>query len=76
VVHDAAVTALAGVAIGAFVALYVTRALMDDVVMIDYAHAIALIAAEIILLAVAFIAALGPVRQAAEADPIEILRAS
>jgi len=76
VVHDAAVTALAGVAIGAFVALYVTRALMDDVVMIDYAHAIALIVAEIILFAVAFIAAIGPVRQAAKADPVEILRAS
>ena len=75
VVHDAAVTALAGVAIGAFVALYVTRALMDEVVMIDYAHAIALVAAEAILFAVAFVAALGPVRQAAEADPIEILRA-
>ncbi|HZI41903.1 MAG TPA: ABC transporter permease [Gemmatimonadaceae bacterium] len=76
VVHDAAVTALAGVALGAFVALYVTRALMDDVVMIDYAHAIALVAAEIILFAVAFIAALGPVREAAKANPVEILRAS
>ena len=76
VVHDAAVTALAGVAIGAFVALYVTRALMDQVVMIDYAHAIALVAAEAILFAVAFVAALGPVRQAAKADPIEILRAT
>jgi len=76
VVHDAAVTALAGVAIGAFVALYVTRALMDQVVMIDYAHAIALIAAEAILFVVAFVAALGPVRQAAKADPIEILRAT
>ena len=75
VVHDAAVTALAGVAIGAFVALYVTRALMDEVVMIDYADAIALIAAEAILFVVAFVAALGPVRQAAKADPIEILRA-
>ena len=75
VVHDAAVTALAGVAIGAFVALYVTRALMDEVVMIDYAHAIALVGAEAILFAVAFVAALGPVRQAAKADPIEILRA-
>jgi ABC-type antimicrobial peptide transport system permease subunit len=76
VVHDAAVTALTGVAIGAFVALYVTRALMDQVVMIDYAHAIALIAAEAILFVVAFVAALGPVRQAAKADPIEILRAT
>jgi predicted permease len=75
VTHDAAVTALAGVAIGAFVALYVTRALMEQVVMIDYAHAIALVAAEAILFAVAFVAALGPVRQAAKADPIEILRA-
>jgi putative ABC transport system permease protein len=75
VVHDAAVTALGGVAIGAFVALYVTRALMDEVAMIDYAYAIALVGAEAILFAVAFVAALGPVRQAAKADPIEILRA-
>ena len=75
VVHDAAVTALAGVAIGAFVALYVTRALMEEVGAIDYAHATALIFAEAILFAVAFLAALGSVRRAAKADPIEILRA-
>jgi ABC-type antimicrobial peptide transport system permease subunit len=75
VTHDAAVTALMGVAMGAFVALYVTRALMEQVMMIDYAYAIALLVAEMILFLVAFLAALGPVRQAAKADPIEILRA-
>ena len=73
--RDAAITALAGVAVGAFVALYVTRALMEAVAAIDYAHATALVAPEAILFAVACFAALGPVRQAAKADPIEILRA-
>ena len=76
VVHDAAVTALAGIGIGAFLALYVTRRLSEALANIQYADAIALVVAEAVLLLGATVAALGPVRQAAKADPIEILRAS
>jgi predicted permease len=76
VVHDAAVTALAGVGIGAFIALWITRSISDAASGIDYADAIALVASEAILFSVALVAALGPVHQAAKADPIEILRAS
>jgi putative ABC transport system permease protein len=75
VVHDAAVTALAGIGIGAFLALYITRSLSDMLANFQYADAIALVAAEAVLLLGATVAALGPVRRAATADPIEILRA-
>ena len=75
VVHDAAVTALAGIGIGAFLALYFTRALSDMLSAFQYADAIALVGAESVLLFGATLAALGPVRKAAKADPIEILRA-
>jgi putative ABC transport system permease protein len=75
VVHDAAVTALAGVGIGAFVALWVTRSVSDYAGKIAYGEAIALIAAEAVLFLVALLASLGPVRRAAKADPVEILRA-
>ena len=75
VVHDAAVTALAGIGIGAFLALYFTRALSDMLSTFQYADAIALVGAEFVLLFGATLAALGPVRKAATADPIEILRA-
>jgi hypothetical protein len=76
VVHDAAVTALAGIGIGAFVALKITRTVSDYTGSLPpYSHALALIAAELVLLVVAFVAALEPVRRAAGADPVEILRA-
>lgn len=76
VVHDAAVTALAGVGIGAFIALSVTRAIAAAMSGLPYATVVALVLAEAVLFAAAALAALGPVRQAATADPVEILRAS
>jgi hypothetical protein len=76
VVHDAAVTALAGVGIGAFIALSVTRAIAAAMSGLPYATVIALVLAEAVLFAAAALAALGPVRQAASANPVEILRAS
>ena len=75
VVHDAAVTALAGVGIGAFLALWTTRTITDGMASMPYAEVIALVAAETVLFGAAVLACLGPVRQAAKADPVEILRA-
>jgi predicted permease len=77
VVHDAAVTALAGVGIGAFIALWFTRPIIDglDVVSVPYAPVVALVASESLLFVVSFVASLGPVRRAAQADPLEIIRA-
>jgi len=76
VVHDVAVTALAGIGIGAFVALWLTHSLSDAVHGVPYADAIALVCAEAVLLLVAAAACLGPLRQATTADPVEILRAT
>jgi putative ABC transport system permease protein len=76
VLHDAAVTALAGVGIGAFFALWITHSIIDDLTGFPYAAVTALVGAESILLAAAFLASLGPVRRAATADPVEVLRAS
>jgi ABC-type antimicrobial peptide transport system permease subunit len=77
VLHDAAVTALAGVGIGAFFALRFTWPIVDGLgaTNISYAPVLALVASELVLLGVAFVAALGPVRRAAQADPLEIIRA-
>lgn len=74
VLHDAAVTALAGVGIGAFVALWITRPIMEGMAFVEYGAAYALVGAELLLFTVAFVASLGPVRQAAQADPVEVLR--
>jgi predicted permease len=76
VLHDAAVTALGGVGIGAFIALAVTRSIVEGIGAFPYAAAIALVASELVLFGVAFIASLGPVRRAAQASPTEILRAN
>ena len=76
VAHDAAVMALAGVGVGAFLALEITRPIIDLLAGYPYATVIALIGAELILFTTAFVAALGPLRQAARADPIEVLRAA
>ena len=77
VVHDAAVTALAGVGVGAFVALYVTRSISDYAAYLpSYAHVVALVSAEAVLFLVAATASFAPVRRAAKADPVEVLRAT
>ena len=77
VVHDAAVMALAGIGIGAFIALWFTGPIMDGLgtSTISYAPVVALVASESLLFAGAFVASLGPVRRAAQADPLEIIRA-
>jgi putative ABC transport system permease protein len=76
VVHDVAVTALAGIGAGAFFALWLTHSLSDAVHSVAYADAVALVCAEAVLLLVAAVACLGPLRQATTADPVEILRAT
>lgn len=77
VVHDAAVTALAGVGIGAFLALWFTLPIIEglDIMSVAYVPVVALAASESLLFVVAFVASLGPLRRAANADPLEIIRA-
>jgi ABC-type antimicrobial peptide transport system permease subunit len=76
VVHDAAVMGLAGVGIGAFAALTFTIILSPTLYQVHHADVLALIAAEAVLLTVAFAACLGPMRQAASTSPMEIMRAT
>lgn len=75
VIHDSAVTALAGVGIGAFIALGATHPFADTLFSVRYELAIALVIAEATLLAAAALACLGPIRQAIRANPVDILRA-
>ncbi len=76
VVHEAAVMVLAGIGIGAFIALAATRAIADSLYAVHYADVIALLTAEILLVVVGIIGSYGPVRQALAANPVDILRAS
>ena len=77
VVHDAAVMALAGVGIGAFMALAATRPVMDTLYAGGtFLEAKALLAAEVVLLLVAFVAALEPVRRGVRADPARIIQST
>ena len=76
VLHDAAVTALAGVGLGAFLALWQTAGTTDVIISVRFAHVLALAGAELVLLSVAFVACLAPVRRATRADPVEILRSA
>lgn len=75
VLHDTAVTALAGIGIGAFIALAFVHKLADGLFSVHYELAIALVTAEAALLGAAVVACLGPIRQAVRANPVEILRA-
>ncbi|HEY9229062.1 MAG TPA: hypothetical protein VIP11_20590 [Gemmatimonadaceae bacterium] len=75
VLHDAAVTVLAGTGIGAFIALAATHGFADGMFNVRYELAFALVGAESILLAVGALACLGPIRQALRANPVDILRA-
>jgi hypothetical protein len=76
VLRDAAVMALAGVGIGALLALVATYGMAADLLAIPFAHARALIAAEAVLLVVAAAAAWEPVRRGTRADPATMLQAN
>ena len=76
VLHDAVVTVLAGIGIGAFVALTATHGFADALFNLRYELVLALVSAEALLLGVAVLASLGPLRQAIRANPVEIMRAS
>ena len=76
VIRDATVTVLAGVGIGAFLALAATEPLAEGMFTLRYELVIALVGAEAALFITAVLACLGPLRQAVRADPVEVLRAS
>ena len=75
VLHDVAVMVLAGVGVGAFVALAATQGFASNMFNVRYELLIALAGAESALFVVAILACLGPLRQAVWANPVEILRA-
>jgi ABC-type antimicrobial peptide transport system permease subunit len=75
VLHDVAVMVLAGVGVGAFVALAVTFPFADSMFNVRYELAVALVCAESVLFSVVTLACAGPLRQAIRADPVGILRA-
>lgn len=76
VLHDTAVTMLAGIGVGAFAGIAATHGLVDSFFSPRYEFAIALIAAEALLIATATLAAAGPLRRAVSADTVAILRAT
>lgn len=75
VVRQAAVLLLAGIGVGAFIALGLTRFISDMLYTVPHAEVVALVAAELALVVVGVAAALGPVRRALESDPADVLRA-
>jgi len=76
VIRDATVTVLAGIGIGAFLALFATFRLAQGMFTLRYELVIALVGAEAALFVTAVLACFGPLRQAVRADPATILRAS
>jgi ABC-type antimicrobial peptide transport system permease subunit len=75
VLHDCAVTVLAGIAIGAFLAIFAALPFTDSISHVRYELAFALVAAEALLFLSSVLACLGPIRQAVRANPVDILRA-
>jgi predicted permease len=75
VLHDAAVMVLAGIGVGAFLALAAARLLDAVLVAVLPSDVVSLAAAEAVLFAAGFLAALGPARRASRSDPLDILRA-
>jgi predicted permease len=73
--HDGVVMTLAGIGIGAFVAMTCARLLRRWLYGVNPVDVWSLLGAEFLLLLAAFLACLGPARRAMKADPAEILRA-
>lgn len=75
VLHDAAVMVLAGTGVGAFLAMWLARALDSILYSVFYTDVVALLVAEGVVIGVAAVACLMPARRAALAEPVEVLRA-
>jgi putative ABC transport system permease protein len=76
VVHDAAIMILAGTGVGAFVAMWLARALDAMLYSVFYTDVGALLLVEALLIVVALVACLVPAYRAARSDPVELLRAT
>ncbi|MDQ3950304.1 MAG: FtsX-like permease family protein, partial [Gemmatimonadota bacterium] len=76
VAHDGAVMVLAGIGVGAFVAMAGGTLLTFWIWDLHPADVVSLVAAEVVLAVAAFAACLSPALRAARADPSEVLRAS
>jgi predicted permease len=75
VLHDGLVMLLAGIGLGAFVALAAARLLDAVLIAVLPSDVTSLVLCELILLVIGLAAALGPARRAMRADPMAILRA-
>jgi ABC-type antimicrobial peptide transport system permease subunit len=75
VLHDGFVMLLAGIGVGAFVALVTTRLLDAVLITILPSDVISLVACEAVLVITGLAAAFAPARKASNANPMDILRA-
>jgi hypothetical protein len=75
VAHDAIVMTLAGVGLGAFLAMWGSTLLGDWLFDVYHTDARSLLVAELVLFGAAILACLQPVLRATHADPVQILRA-
>lgn len=75
VLHDGLVMLLAGIGIGAFVALATARLLDAVLIAVLPSDVVSLALSEVVLVAAGLAAAVVPARRAARANPLEILRA-
>jgi ABC-type antimicrobial peptide transport system permease subunit len=66
---------LAGIGIGAFVALGAAHPFAETMFNVRYEMVLALVAAEALLFVAAVLACFGPIRQAVRANPVDVLRA-
>jgi putative ABC transport system permease protein len=76
VVHDATIMVLAGTGVGAFLAMWLARALDAMLYSVFYTDVAALLMAEGVLIVVALVACLMPARRAARSDPVEVMRSA
>ncbi len=75
IVHDTLVMLLAGIGIGAIVALVATKYVDKLISGVYHTDALTLVVGELLLLGAGLVAALGPARRAARANPLDIMRA-
>lgn len=75
VAHDAVAMTLAGIGLGAFLAMWASTLLGSWLADVYHTDALSLVVAEGVLAVAALVACLHPVLRATRANPIEILRA-
>jgi ABC-type antimicrobial peptide transport system permease subunit len=75
VLHDGAILVIAGTAVGGFATIWTNKFVDPFIGLLYHIDAVALVMAEVVLVAIALLSMMRPAIRATKSNPVEVLRA-